>query len=106
MTDSLEASTESNQGGEVTPNQKKQETVEDRLRRLTKEAIGGGGHSQFGPMHGNQGGPNIPNQESVGGFKQHQGHPFGPRVPQGQPGGLPGGVLHKIMQEHVGKPRI
>lgn len=85
MTDSLNASTESNHG--VTPNQRSQETVEERLRRLTKEAVGGGQHNGFGPKHSYAGGPPHP----------QLGNNLG--VPGAAASSGPDSVLHRIVRE-------
>jgi len=80
-TNSLIAST--GQGGDnaVTPNQRTHETVDERLRRLTKEAISGGGHNKFGPAH-------------------HQDSKLGP-IPNGIPteSSGPDAVIHRVMRE-------
>jgi hypothetical protein len=69
----------------VIPNQKPQETIEERLRRLTREAIGGGQQNQHGPDPA----------------AQHFTPPQLMKAPGGVPGG-PDAVLHRIAREASG----
>lgn len=87
MTESLNASTESNQGKEITPNQRPMETVTERLKRLTKEAINGGQHNKFGPSHSQEGGP----------VQSNTGKNLG--VPGAHASNNPDEILHRIMRD-------
>lgn len=84
---SLNASTE------VMPNRQAHETIDERLRRLTKEALNSGHQNQFGPLQ---------NHPATHGYPQMQ-------IPGGVPheSGGPDSVIHRIAREvSVKTPRF